>query len=250
MKPKKSTDRNGDKRTPTRAELLRKGIDVVVGIPMPDAIFPAAFLAFWQIAERGWPVLHRPDTNSIEVNRNALVEMFLRTKHTHLVMLDADHVHPPDVVERLAQWALRDRSRWIIGSLQFLKHEPFNPTVYDVDSSGRLIPIEAWTGSLEEHVATGMAATLFDRRVFTTLPWPWFQVAYWPKERSALGEDIYFCAQAHQHGLRIWVDTGLTSPHIAFDYVQSDAYNIYKLMHPRSPVRGHAPVPGSIGKPT
>ena len=63
---------------------------------------------FWQIAAQGVQPLFMNYTRT-DLARNKAAAMLLDSDFTHLIMLDVDHKHPPDIVQRLSQWFLRDK---------------------------------------------------------------------------------------------------------------------------------------------
>jgi len=62
----------------------------------------------------------------------------------------------------------------------------------------------------------GMGLTLIKRKVFETIPFPWY--AQPPDEdkntMGAWGEDRYFCTKAQESGFEIWLHPGLDLIHI------------------------------------
>ena len=80
-----------------------KGIRPLVGIPLErTASYAEETLPWhWGIASRGWGFIHH-GYNRTDVQRNEFAVSLLDSPdYTHLVMLDMDHTHPHDIVERL-----------------------------------------------------------------------------------------------------------------------------------------------------
>jgi hypothetical protein len=61
----------------------------------------------------------------------------------------------------------------------------------------------------------GTGSILIAREVLETIPPPWFVNDYSQAWRDAWpGEDIGFNKLCEQHGIKMWVDVTVTSPHI------------------------------------
>ena len=58
--------------------------------------------------------------------------------------------------------------------------------------------------------AVGMGCMLTHRSVFESIPEPWFNHQWDNSSKSFLGEDIYFCNSAGEHGFSIYVDADLS----------------------------------------
>ena len=198
------------------------------------------------IAQRGHPFI-RTQYARTDLQRNKLAEHLLQTDFTHVLMLDADHRYPPDIVERLTRWvrpklttddrrpttAANDGAeRLVVAGLAFRRCEPYDPNVYLVDRERHelLQPAEWGKGLMPVDIA-GTAAMLISRTVFERLPKPWFAMDYsgaadgkWP------GEDIWFCERCREAGIRIWVDTTTICPHLREGWVDQRTYESYAAM--------------------
>lgn len=148
--------------------------------------------------------------------RNRLVSAFMQASespHDTLVMLDADHVHPPDIVKRLARYP-----QGVVGALAFRRSAPHDPCWFVRAPDGRLRqPAEFEVGSLYECDAVGTGAIAIKRWVFERLAAEhgpaFFKYEYLDGGFSP-SEDIYFARICEEAGIRHHVDTGLETPHI------------------------------------
>jgi GT2 family glycosyltransferase len=124
-----------------------------------------------------------------------------------LLMVDDDHVFAPDLLERLLSHEVD-----IVAALALRRDEPYGPFCF-VGTAGPGVYVPA---DLREHApddllqvrAVGTGAMLIRRRVFETLPAPWFTIS----EES--GEDMRFCDAAHAAGLPIHCDLGARLGHL------------------------------------
>jgi hypothetical protein len=216
----------------TTADLYTAGIRVVVAIPMERTVSDHAFNAFWEIARKGWPAFHRPYGRT-DIHRNVFAQMLLNSEFTHLVMLDADHIHPPDVVERLVRWIWLDPDKLVIGGLHFRRGEPFEPCAFIFGSDGHLHAPAEWEPGLIKVDAIGHGTLLVSRKVFERIPGPW-----WCYDYSRYGEgifpseDMWFSRLCREHGIDMWCDTTLTSPHLITNVVDADTFRRYVADHP------------------
>jgi hypothetical protein len=160
-----------------------------------------------------------------DVARNTYAADLLKSEHTHLLMLDSDHIHPPDIVQRLARWMVEDPARLVVGGLNFRRGEPFDPCAYVKDEDGAVLGLTDW-GDLVECHSIGTGCILISREVFERIPPPWFgyDVTAFPEYPS---DDIFFCNLCRQHDIKLFCDTTTTSPHLIESAVGKDTFVNY-----------------------
>jgi len=204
---------------------------VLVGVLPERHGVPTAeiFFDFIAIATRGHPFVRLPYSRT-DLARNMLAEHLLNEPRcTHLLMLDCDHRHPPDIVERLRARVEEDPRRLVVAGLAFRRGVPFDPCMYIADETGNVYVPEQWQpGSLLKVDLVGTAAILIAREVFERLSRPWFAFDYshadegkWP------GEDIWFSRRCMEAGIDIWVDTGVVSPHLIDNFVDERTFRTH-----------------------
>ena len=205
----------------------------VLGIPLERAISHAdkVFYDFLAIVQQGFPVI-AASYGRTDVVRNKFALHTLSADVTHLVMLDLDHKHPWDIVQRFMNWFIQDPSLRVIGGLNFRRGEPYDPCAYIKGDSGKYHPIAAWEPGLNKVDIVGTGAIAIDRRVFEQIEPPWFAFDYsrvlddnWP------GEDFWFCQRCTEAGIDIFVDTTLTSPHLIDAVVDANTFREYQAEH-------------------
>lgn len=210
-----------------------RAMRVVIGIPMERTIGQLPFFGFAQIFVQGWPLARLEYTRN-DIARCKFAEFLLRDDtYTHLLMLDSDHVHPPDIVQRLARWfqAYPDEVQ-VMGGLNFRRGEPYDPCAFIDPGDGKFRRIAEWgaNGGAIEVEALGSGSLMIAREAFETLQErglvhahrPFFGYDYsvdgWP------GTDMWFSALCREAGITLWCDTTTTSPHVGDRLIDERTY--------------------------
>ena len=139
----------------------------------------------------------------VDVARNTVAKAFiLQTKSDDdtLVMLDCDHTHPDDVVERLAR-----HDEDVVVALAFRRCPPYDPQIYRHGQAGNLVQPTEWGQGLLKIDAFGMAAIAIKRRVFRKLDesgmsYPYFR--FWYPKGMGLREQVPLRGHLLWPGLR------------------------------------------------
>lgn len=203
---------------------------IMLGVPVERNIGQHAFFHFLAIAARGWPFAYLPYTRN-DIARNKFAAAALRGGFDWLCMLDSDHKHPADIVERLYRCVEKDPSIRVIGGLNFRRGKPYDPCAFIIDDEGNTYGIMDWEPGILEVQALGTGSILIHTSVFEDVPFPWFAYAYdethhvddgWP------GVDMYFCRKLREAGIKMYVDTTTSSPHLIDDQtVTEQTYRSY-----------------------
>lgn len=203
---------------------------VLLCIPFGEVIFGDTFGYLAAIIQKGW-LLHYRGGGSITVHRNEFaMELLKHPTCEYLVMLDQDHAHPADIVERLMMHALQDREKKIISGLNYRRGVPYEPMAYIRHGDKHCRYEGEFDGeSLYSVDAVATCAMLVHRSVFETIPGPWFEDNYKRyAEHVFSGEDLDFCRKARNAGFKIWVDSSLTSPHRTTCWVDKAFYDAWR----------------------
>lgn len=185
-----------------------------------------------------------------DMARNAVVKLFLENAtepNDALVMLDCDHAHPPDVVERLVS---HPPERGVVGALYFRRGEPYDPLFFVVappespggrgeegkhaSMTGKHVglplraPAEWEQGRTYECDVVATGAMCIRRWVFESLDaagvtWPYFRYAY-PEPTYQQTEDVYFGLRCHEAGIKHYCDTGLVIPHLTVQGITLESW--------------------------
>jgi hypothetical protein len=222
-------------KIPTKRQLEKRGIKIVVGVPMERTFHNVPFLHFWNIARRGWeltPIIY----GRTDANRNKMAA-WLRdeTDFTHICMLDGDHAHPEDIVERLAVHVLRDPKKLVVGGLNFRRTAPYDPCVFRYGDDGRLHPPISWEDGCIPVDAIGAGCILISRKVFEQVEPPWWAYGYnWAHINKYPSEDMFFSQQMRVHDIQIWCDTTTTSPHMGDMYIDANSFQAFIKANPET----------------
>ena len=191
----------------------------VVCILMERSIGHASrvFPNFMQIAAQGVPMM-RMDYQRTDVARNhAALELIRSEEYTHVIMLDIDHVHPVDIVQRFSRWFMLDPEVKVVGGMNFKRSDPHSPCCFFINEDGDVATPAVWEQGLIEVDAIGTGSIMISREVFERIEPPWFFNTYnkedvmrdiWP------GEDMGFSELCRKAGIKMFVDTTTTSPHM------------------------------------
>jgi len=208
---------------------------VMVHIPLERALSYSDRITplLWGIARQGVNAIFLP-YGEVCQTINRAIRMFLDTQHTHLLILDNDHEHPVDIIQRLARWVIADRNVQVVGGVNFRRSAPFEPCAYFQDEGDNRIYTKEysgwdWDAGLIEVARMGAGCILIDRKVFEQMKAPWWEWDYsreTPEGRNP-SPDIRFCKKCKELGIKLYVDTTTTSPHIATYGVGKENYKIY-----------------------
>jgi DNA-binding CsgD family transcriptional regulator len=195
-----------------------------------DADSVDTFVRLGAEAERqGHGYFSCPKMNTCDT-RNHLVQAFRQHStdpNDALVMLDADHEHPGDIVTHLARNPVECG---VVLALCFSRHEPYNPVAYYFGEDGRPRALAQWDEGTVEVDAVGGGALLIRRWVFDQLEAkgvkvPFFRWNYTDGVyRSTTGEDFYFSTTCTAHGVKVYVDTTVVTPHLGKRLIKGDEW--------------------------
>lgn len=217
----------------TKKQLEKRGIKIVVGVPMERTIAAAPFYHFWNIARHGWEIVPLVYGRT-DANRNKMAYWLTHeTDYTHIVMLDADHIHPDDIVQRLARWVVEDKTRLVIGGLNFRRTAPYDPCIFRFGDDGRLYPPIEWSQGLIPVDAMGTGCVIIARQVFEQMEPPWFAYGYnWANVNKYPSEDMFFSQQCRVHDIKMYCDTTTTSPHQGEMWIDEGAFRAFVRANP------------------
>jgi GT2 family glycosyltransferase len=149
--------------------------------------------------------------------REEAAKTFLQGAYDSLLFVDSDMVVPVDLLTRLIE-----HDKDIISALAFKRTPGYEPCIFKVCNELDAQFYLDYPKGLTEIEGVGMACTLIKRKVFETVPQPWF----FP--HKVLGEDLSFCVRARQSGFKIYCDTELICGHVAQETIVEAHYNAYR----------------------
>lgn len=242
---------------------------IVLGIPSERVRNTTACNAFMAISSQGWAQFPMGYMRT-DIARCRFALQLLDSDFTHLLMLDSDHIHPPDIVDRLVRWVRIDKTKLVVGGLNFRRGAPYDPCAYLLSDEGLLMPMTKWTDGLVAVDVLGSGSILIAREVFETFgreDFPWFGYDYTKTRASAEnaedwktlirgcswpGTDLWFSALCRKHDIKQWVDTTTKSPHIINTVVTEESWRLWQDDHPEMPkiprtVKAFGPSPARAG---
>lgn len=199
-------------------------------VPRGETLSSEVFPSFLQIAAHGFPFIDFGFRRK-DICLNMLGRYLLDSEFTHAVVLDADHMHPHDVIEQLCYWPGRDPTKLVVGGLNYRRGEPYEPMAYIRDKQGHSYSLTANEPGLYRVSVIGGGSMLYAREAFERLPYPWFQCVY-DSTTETPGEDTYFSALCEKHGVEMWCDAGVTSPHLGTKWIDRWAFEDFLAATP------------------
>lgn len=221
-----------DKAKEKEEEIVIKPEDLprpVLGIPLERTLAHADKVLYnlFAIVSQGVPLI-RMNYGRTDYTRNKMALQLLASDFTHLIMLDIDHVHPVNIISTLMSHFIAYPDLLIVGGLNYRRGAPYDPCAFIKSDSGEYHPIADWEQGLIRVDALGTGCIAIAREVFEQIEPPWFYNDYskimddvWP------GEDMGFARLCEEHGIKQFVDTNLTSPHLIDSLVDGDTFKLY-----------------------
>jgi hypothetical protein len=168
-----------------------------------------------------------------DVARNRLCAAFrtiAQDKNDVLVMLDCDHTHPHNIIERLIA---HDPSYGVVGALAFRRGEPFFPCFFLRTSDGGLRQPLQFSGGLMNCAIVGTAAIAIRRWVLDAIAESGQSAPFLYEYNDVMfesgefqSEDVYFGLVCERLGIPHYCDTGLVTPHLITSAVDENTWAI------------------------
>jgi len=166
--------------------------------------------------------------------RNMIVRMFRqlsRNPDDTIVMLDCDHVHPADAIERLAA-----RQEGVVAALAFRRGPNFEPMFFVRHEDGRLLKPATFERKVYECDAVGHAAIAIKRWVFDKIQEDQNVNYFWRYTYTdtdwTSSEDMHFCKLCEDSGIKVHCDCSLETPHLRMEHVDSSVWFKHRGAHP------------------
>ncbi len=214
-------------------------------VPTGHNVPAECFWSFMRIQRaHGLPDLPLSRMLQLDLYRTRACEALMRSKTlTHLLMLDADHDHPVDIVAKLASRVIATMDSpepvEIVAGLNFSRApghkaccyadaDPTNP--WDTQSEKGLAPVVGWPqwGLMEVAIA-GTGSMLIAKTALEKLKRPYFFMpSRWNDPTGSVmwpGEDVGFAIRCREAGVKQYIDVECTSPHLAKRWITADDFN-------------------------
>lgn len=191
---------------------------------LPDvSVGEYAFMASLAVASRAGNMGYSYMTSGrmrTDVARNKLCAAFRQIATDPddvLVMLDCDHVHPHDIIERLID---HEPEKGVVGALAFRRGEPYFPCFFLRAPDGTIRQPLQFTGDLMRCTIVGTGAIAIRRWVLDKVadaypaPFAYEYDATMFQTGEFQSEDVSFGYRCEALGIDHWCDTGLVTPHL------------------------------------
>jgi GT2 family glycosyltransferase len=144
----------------------------------------------------------------IEQNRTRLIQTAIEQKCEKLFFLDSDIMVEPNVINKL----LAHNKPFIAANYNH-RSFPLRSNVKFMEN-GEFIAVPELPHELFKCAAVPTGAMLIDIPTVQKIPHPWFDLEYFEDGSLRIGEDVYFCLKAIEHGYEIWCDPLIEIGHI------------------------------------
>lgn len=142
------------------------------------------------------------ESSVIHSNRELLVQRAIDSGRTHLLFLDDDMIFEPNIIE-----ILLGRRQSVVACNYLIKTTPLEHSEFvAVRLNGRRIKTTVDSAGMEEIAYSGFGVSLFETRVFTGTPKPWFQPRYVPEAGCYTTEDNPCYEKIRAAGFPCYVD--------------------------------------------
>lgn len=176
--------------------------------------------------------------------RNALVDRFLKSKYTDIIMVDWDIAFPRDLFVRLMQ----HKPLFVGGVYPYRANQPGFPVYMNVTKEGKIIG-DRKTGLISCKMIPGgmmrIHRSVFDvlKRKFPKMKakdnWKFFDSGHsiFPPYDSFVGEDNCFCRRCVSAGIPIWLDPDIDFLHIGRTEYAGNFHKYLKSQEPKAKLK-------------
>ena len=191
---------------------------LMIGVPTMGTVqtrLAARLLDWMRQIEPGRLVLHfTEDVIPHDRARNQIVDHFLKSNASHLMMVDSDMIPPADAPERM----LAHGRDFVTAMTPVPRTDPESGRTVVVDfcfaesaPSARPLPRDS---GLQRIARCGAGCLLLHRSVFDRVEPPWFRFGYDPGlTEMRVSEDVDFCDRLRAAGVELWADTDVICRH-------------------------------------
>ncbi len=212
---------------------------VIWAVPLERAVADKAVISLMNVAQRAGQLGY--DRVICPYGRTDAMRNYIATKFQEmtaddpnpddtLVMLDNDHDHPHDVIERLVENDVQ-----IVGALAFRRGEPYDPCFFIRSEDGAAYHAAAeYEKGLYKCDAVGHAAIAIKRSAMDRMAesFPFWRYEYQDGTLHMPSEDMYFCKLAQRHNIPIYCDTRIVCPHLTHRWISEDTWGEWRAAHP------------------
>lgn len=185
---------------------------ILIGMPTPGMVFSETCDSMHEmqaeLASRGIEALvMRTEGVYVFRQRNIIVQKALELGCTHVMFFDNDMVFPANIVSRFLNY-----DKDIISTNYVVKRKRGKCTFSCTDENFKTIKLNENDVGLKKVYIAPTGTMLIKMSVFLKIAYPWFMHAAIKTDKidDILGEDSYFCHEAHKAGLEVFVDCDMS----------------------------------------
>lgn len=195
-----------------------------------------AFMASMAVASRAGNMGYAYITSNCQrtdVARNRLAGAFRQIAtdpNDTLVMLDCDHAHPHDIIERLVSY---EPEKGVVGALAFRRGEPYFPCFFMRGKDGVIRQPLQFTGELMRCTIVGTGAIAIRRWVLDAIAEAGYPVPFVYEYNDLMhqtgeyqSEDISFGFICEKLGIPHYCDTGMVTPHLTTSAIDQSTWDM------------------------
>lgn len=195
---------------------------VLIAVPTFDGAVKAR--TFESVANMDWgdhDVLYQSVTGyDCAAARSNIADMTLKGKFDYVLMVDSDVVVPNDALTNLIEWDEPVVLGYYAHQGSFAppmgigKTCLCKPPSYHEQYTGEEMRSYREAGDYKVPVrGGGMGCALIRRDAFERTSYPWFKFVLYDDRHGVLSEDLYFCSQVRNAGMRVWADARVRCGH-------------------------------------
>lgn len=149
----------------------------------------------------------------VEQVRNLIAHYTMANQYDYLFSVDSDIAFPPDTLKRLLDhdvdvvtglYIQRIPGVHCVEVMRYNQHGGVNHVPYEEIKGQGLVPVDG----------CGFGCVLVKVHVFKAIPYPHFVYKSAIDHANTISEDVYFCKQVRERGMRIYADTNILCEHI------------------------------------
>lgn len=192
-------------------EQVKLAISICSNRPMPSRCSIALSMMVHHLTAFGVPfaLMCRMQASLLPQNRQECLDDALKDGCTHQLWLDDDIEPPGDCVLRMLH-AMKQNPHMDIIAANYCRKQQDRLAYTAEDLSGKMMESYGKVG-LEEADKVGMGLMLVKLDKLYKIPGPHFEVKWSEEHKHYRGEDRYFTMKLREHGVRIFVDHGISN---------------------------------------
>lgn len=143
-----------------------------------------------------------------DIQANAAIQYGLDQGATEFLFVSADQTVPPDILRRF-----RSLNKDVVGALTATRQPGHAWLTFEFNAQEGFVQKDP-TQPVQRMDGIAAGCMLIKRRVFETIPSPWFFTTTDPTgQKLVVTNDFNFFANCRKHGVEVWIDSTTVSEH-------------------------------------